>query len=401
MSTAFNLLSLITHYSLLITHYSSLFEKAVGRGEEIAEKTGRVMRMLAAENLGGVLIGSQHNFAWLTAGGTNGIDTSREQGAAALVVRADGKRFALANRIEMARLLAEEISADEFEPVEFAWEEEKASPTFVADRARSLLEGGALGSDLHAGPAALTVEGAVARCRYQLTAHEVERFRGLGREAGEVVGALVRILEPGETESEVARRTSDALAARGMRSVVTLVAADERLKKFRHPVPTGRRWERVLMVVVCARRAGLIASPTRIVCAGRVPEDLRRRTHAAARVNARLLAATRPGATGAGLYETAARAYAEEGFEGEERLHHQGGACGYRTRDWVAHPASAEVVRAGQAFAWNPSITGTKVEETCVATADGIEVLTSSPEWPQVPVHIEGREYLSPDVLSL
>ena len=43
---------------------------------------------------------------------------------------------------------------------------------------------------------------------------------------------------------------------------------------------------------------GLIASLTRIVCAGAVPDDLRRRTEACARVNAALFAQTRPGATG-------------------------------------------------------------------------------------------------------
>src|SRR5437762_10518119 len=102
--------------------------------------------MLAGEGLGGVLLASQHNFAWLTAGGTNGVDTSREAGACALLVRADGKRFVLASRIEMARILAEEVAAEEFEPVEFGWEEEKASVTFMTDRASALIEsGGALG----------------------------------------------------------------------------------------------------------------------------------------------------------------------------------------------------------------------------------------------------------------
>ena len=358
--------------------------------------------MLAAEGLGGVLLGAQHNFAWLSAGGTNGVDASREAGACALLVRGDGKRFVLASRIEMPRLLAEEVTAEEFEPVEFAWEEEKSSPNFLTDRAHALLnEGGALGSDLAPTGGAYAVEDAVACCRYQLTESEVERYRLLGRDAGEAIGDLARSLEPGQTESEVARRADDSLAARGIRSVVTLVAADERLKKFRHPVPTGRRWERMLMVVICARRAGLITSLTRIVCAGGVPEELRRRTMSAARVNARLLAATRPGAVGSELYDAAARAYAEEGFKGEEGLHHQGGAGGYRTRDWLAHPASTDTVQVNQAFAWNPSITGTKVEETCIATASGVEVLTTTPDWPQIPVSIEGREYLSPDVLPL
>ena len=369
---------------------------------EIAEKTERLVRMMSAEALGGVLLGAQHNFSWLTAGATNGIDQSRDAGAGALLVRADGHRFLLASRIEMPRLLAEEVSAEEFEPVEFPWEEEKAKPSFLADRARRLIAGGTvLGSDLPAGPDARMVEGAISRCRYQLTGPELERYWQLGRDAGESVGQLVRGLSPGLTETEVARRVSDALAAHGIRAVVNLVAADERIEKFRHPVPTERRWGRVLMVVVCARRAGIVASLTRIVCAGTVPDQLRRRTDACARVNARLLAATRPGATGAELYETAARAYRAEGFAAEERLHHQGGAAGYRTRDWVAHPASAEVVHVGQAFAWNPSITGTKVEETVVAHEDGVEVISASPAWPQIVSVLDGREYQSPDVLKL
>ena len=371
------------------------------RKSEIELKTGRVARMLDAEDLGGLLLGAQHNFSWLTAGGTNGIDTSREPGAGALLVRRDGRRFVLANRIEMPRLLAEELPEGEFEPVDFGWEEEKASPALLVERARSLLDGGALGSDLHAGADVRVVEGALARCRSQLTPAELERYRTLGRDAGEAIGDLVRTLRPGETETEVARRASDALAAKGARAVVALVAADERLQKFRHPVPTGRAWEKVLMVVVCARRGGLIASLTRIVTAGPVSDELRRRTDACARVNARLYAATRPGATGAELYDAAARAYAEEGFEGEQHRHHQGGATGYRTRDWVAHPASADRVEESQAFAWNPSITGTKIEETCVAGGDGVEVITSSPGWPVLETEVGGRVYASPDVLPL
>jgi Xaa-Pro aminopeptidase len=369
---------------------------------EIAEKTERLTRMLAAEGLGGVVLVAQPNFAWLTAGGNSGIDTSREQGACALVVGADGRRYVLASRIEMARMLEEELAGTDFEPVEFGWEEDKASPTFLADLAAKVVGGSApLGSDLPIGPSVKAIDGAISRRRYQLTPPELERFRGLGRDAGEVLGAVARSLTTGVTENEIARRVSDATAARGMRSVVTLVAADERIAKFRHPVPTEKRWERVVMLVTCARRQGLVASLSRIVCAGEITDDLRRRMNASARVNAELLAATRPGATGSELYRVAADAYAAEGFPGEERLHHQGGAAGYRTRDWVAHPASVEVVQPDQAFAWNPTVTGSKAEETCIASAEGVEVITTTPNWPQIQVRVGGREYLSPDVLPL
>ena len=369
---------------------------------ETAEKIERVVRVLAAEQLDGVLLTAQHNFAWLTAGGTNGVDASREAGAGALFVRRDGKCFVLASRIELPRLLAEELSEKIFAPIEFAWEEEKAAPTLLADRALALLAGGdKLGADLALDGKARLVESAIARCRYQLTDAEMERYRALGRDAGRAIGAMIRELAPGLTEQEVARRAGDALAACGARSVVTLVAADERLQRFRHPVPTERKWEKVLMVVVCAQRGGLIASLSRIVCAGAAAAELTRRMRATASVNARLLAATRPGARGAALYKLAAHAYAAEGFAGEERLHHQGGACGYRTRDWVAHPLSEEIVHTRQAFAWNPSITGAKVEETCLAFADRIEIITATPDWPQIAVEVNGCEYSAPDVLSL
>ena len=369
---------------------------------ELEEKTERALRFLAGENLGGVLLGAQHNFAWLTCGGRSGIDLSREPGAGALLIRRDGRRFVLANKVEMPRLLAEELDEREWEPVEFEWTEEKANSSLVVERASALLDAdAALGSDLPLGGGARIVEGSFARVRYQLTEPEIERFRALGRDAGRVVNEVARGLEAGQSEREIARRTEDALAACEARAVVALVAADERLKRYRHPVPTALRWEKVVMVVVCARRAGLIASLTRIVCAGRVPDELRRRTLAAARVNAALYAATRPGASGRELFDVAARAYTNEGFDGEERLHHQGGATGYRTRDWVAHPQSAERVQARQAFAWNPSITGTKVEETCIAFDGHVEVVTASPEWPVIEVESGGRQYLLPGVLSL
>jgi Xaa-Pro aminopeptidase len=119
-----------------------------------------------------------------------------------------------------------------------------------------------------------------------------------------------------------------------------------------------------------------------MVCVGEIQSELRERTEAAAFVNAKLWDATRPGATGADLYQIAADAYAGVGFADEINLHHQGGAAGYKTREWVAHPKSAEVVKQNQAFSWNPSVSGTKVEETIIVPSDGYDIITRSPDFP-------------------
>jgi len=374
----------------------------MNRQTEISIKIERIQKMLAEKKLGGVLINSQPNFAWLTAGGNNAVDASRENGAASLVVRRDGKKYVLASRIEMPRMLAEEVSADEFEPIEFAWEAEKSAADFLTEKAKSLLEDkNALGADLFLNANTPIIESDIARCRYELTDAEIERLRRLGKDTGETFGSLIETLRAGESEIEIARRMTDLLAKKNIRAVVALVAADERLQKFRHPVPTAKTWEKLLMMVVCAKREGLIVSLSRIVCAGNISEDLKNRTEACARVNARILSATKLNATGAELYKIAADAYAEENYAGEENLHHQGGAAGYKTRDWVAHPKSAETVKNKQAFAWNPSITGTKCEETVIVREDEIELLTATPNFPQIAVEIEGHEFLSPGILSL
>ncbi|HLA94443.1 MAG TPA: hypothetical protein VK612_01895, partial [Pyrinomonadaceae bacterium] len=75
--------------------------------------------------------------------------------------------------------------------------------------------------------------------------------------------------------------------------------------------------------------------------------------------------------------------------------------AGYRTRDWVAHTTSSEIVQEHQAFAWNPSITGTKVEETVIVTDGDAETITTSPDFPVITTNIEGREYHSPGILNI
>lgn len=370
--------------------------------EELREKTGRIVKMLEREGLDAVLLNARHNFAWLTGGGTSGVDTSRENGVATLMVTRDGGRYVIANNIETPRMFADEVSEADFEPLSFAWQAEKADSGTIAKTALSALRPEAvIASDIDIGGSLPAIEGKIAACRHQLTTDEAVRFRRLGSDAGAAMRRAIDSFEPGHSEMAIAEKIRHELASAGAVSVVTLAAADDRIKRFRHPVPTANRWERTLLAVTCAQRGGLIVSLSRVISLGPPDEDLVRRTQAAADVFAALRHATRPGTTGRELYETAERAYAATGFAGEIGLHHQGGAAGYKTRDWVAHPKSDEVVKLGQAFAWNPSITGTKVEETCIVTANGTDVVTASPDFPQVRTVIDGAEYLSPGILSL
>ena len=368
---------------------------------EIEIKTERIVELLLRKGLGGLLINSQHNFAWITGGSLNGIDLSRESGSASIFVRNDGKRFLLANIIEIGRMLSEEVSENDFEPVTFSWQAEKELGNSLTEMARRISPG-TVASDIPLQPAIQAIDGLIASCRYQLTDEEILRYGALGSDAAKAIRNVFDVIRPGLTELEIAGRMRGELAKENIHSVVTLVAADERLEKFRHPVPTSNRWKQKVMIVTCAKRGGLIVNMSRIAFAGTVPDELAAKTEAAAYVNASLWSATAAGSTGAELYRIAAQAYEQYGYPDEIDKHHQGGATGYRTRDWVAHPKSLETVHINQAFAWNPSITGTKVEETVIVTQDGcVQCLTSSPEFPLINHTIEGREYRSSGIFKI
>jgi Xaa-Pro aminopeptidase len=366
---------------------------------EIDEKVDRLARLAAARGLGGILLNTQPNFSWLTGGRSNQIDGSRESGGGSLLVSARGERFVVANNIEMPRLLEEALTGLDFAPCEYVWTEEQANPGTAIARARQTVCG-TIGCD-NGLVGGVSLDAEITAARAPLTPAEVERYRRFGRELGAAVGSSCRALVPDLSEIEVAQRVGSAVAGIGARAIVTLVAADDRMGRFRHPVPTVTRWGRQVLVGVCAQRHGLVCALSRIVVSGRVPDALETRTAATARVFASLLASTRAGATGADLFQAAARSYAEAGFPLEETRHHQGGATGYRSRDWIAHPASRDTVQQRQAFAWNPSITGTKIEETTLVTEQGLEVITTSPEWPTIPLPVRGQTLSAPAPLAL
>lgn len=298
---------------------------------EIDDKVDRLARLAARRGLGGILLNTQPNFAWLTGGRSNQIDGSRETGSGSLLVGARGERFVVANNIEMPRLQEEALAGLGFTPREYAWTREQEDPGTAIAAARAAV-GGGIGCDAPLAGGTL-VDGDVAAARALLTPAEVDRYRALGRDLGQVIGEVCRTTAPNLSEIDIAQRVAAAVACIGARAIVNLVAADDRMARYRHPAPTAKPWSRQVMIVVCAQRHGLVAALSRIIVNGAVPGDLERRTAATASVFAALIGATTTGATGADLYRAAAKAYEAAGFPAEETRHHQGGATGYRSRE--------------------------------------------------------------------
>jgi antitoxin VapB len=208
-------------------------------------------------------------------------------------------------------------------------------------------------------------------------------------------------IQPGMTELTIARMLTDKSLAHGGYPVVNLVASDERVARYRHPLPTDKTVERYVMVVLCLRSTGLIAAITRFVHFGPIPTELATKAQASARVDAKMILGTRKGRTMSEMFALAGQAYRDEGYPTAITEHHQGGSIAYLPREIFAQPGETEIIAEQQAFAWNPSIRGTKSEDTILLGASGPEIITQTHDWPTLPITIDGQTIQRPAILEV
>ncbi|CAI5511679.1 unnamed protein product [Closterium sp. Naga37s-1] len=104
-----------------------------------------------------------------------------------------------------------------------------------------------------------------AELRATLTPFEVGKYRILARQCGELLGEVARGLRRGMTEKEVAGAVAGACYSRGIHPILLLVGADERMDKWRHPLPTSSVAKLRLIITLSGWRHGLIASLSRVI----------------------------------------------------------------------------------------------------------------------------------------
>lgn len=356
-------------------------------------KVKRIQDLIDRHSIDALLLRQVANFAWATCGTASYVNLATTNGAASLLIAPTG-RYVITDNIEATRLKQEEALEEQ------GWDF-RITPWYETnEEVAALTRGLRLGAD-HAYPGAVDLSAEFPRLRAALTAEEGERFRTLSQWCAEAMNAAIRAVRPGMTEHQIAGLLAGEARSRGVEPTVNLIAADERVFRFRHPLPTDNRLERYAMLVLCGRKWGLVCSLTRLVHFGQLPDDLRRKAEAVAAVDARFIAATRPGRKLSDIFHEAVEAYGKGGFPDEWQLHHQGGPAGYEPREFVATPAVDDEVSVGQVYAWNPSISGVKSEDTILIAEGENDVLTTIPGWPTVKIDIGRQKVERPAILEV
>jgi Xaa-Pro aminopeptidase len=377
-------------------------------------KEGRLLEAIASSGFSGAVLARQDNFAWLTSGGESRVSSEGECGAAILLI-GPGRRQLFAKSMDGRRILEEELRGLDFDLVELAWYEESCAERLLSASAGEKLVSDftvpagiarAVGSADAAGSAGSGgVEcrpGFFTALHYPLTAFERERYRELARMAEAIIREAADLARPGMKESELAAFLRRRYAEEGMEAPVVIVGSDERIALYRHCMPTEKRLRESLLLAPAPRKWGLCAPISRMVFFGdSIPDALARSYGALLRIEAATLASCETGARLPDIFETQKRLFASEGFPDEWKRHFQGGLTGYIINDPTGCLDPEARVREGQAFNWYVTITGAKVEETCLVTATGAEVLSSRGAWPTISVDAGGKTYALPGILGI
>lgn len=371
-------------------------------------KLARLDVYLDEHDLEAVWFADSDTYAWLL-GRSNVIDRSSSTGVA--VVGYDGSGLTIVVDNDERALVRDEHFENSESDDQTDTEDSSALPDVTIETfpwyATSLGEAVAVHSPTPAA-ADFGVPGlesvSASSLRRPLTEEDITRYRALSSQTAAAVEGVMRNAESGDTEVQVANALGCALDEYGIDHPVVLVAGGERAQKYRHPVPRDTELGEFVVVSVVGRRLGEYASCTRTV-AFDPPEWLEDRHRIATRVDATALGATQAAAasddTAGEVFEAIRDGYEEAGLPDEWRAHHQGGAAGYASREWVAKPGLETSVTAPMAYAWNPTVQGAKSEGTVLVTADAIEPLTVTGEWPM----LDAESYVAdavvprPDVL--
>jgi antitoxin VapB len=340
---------------------------------ERAHKHQRIIAIMDEFELDTVVLRKSPHTAWFSGGRVH-VPSSLDSSCFDIIINRDSYYFHT-NSIEAPRLQQEELLADD---------DLRIHPWWIA-RDALLPTGPKVGSDVAGGDRKLI--GKLDQLRLSLHEDEVNRLDQIATAASLALYSIVEKVNPKQTEVQVAGLVTDALWNHDLETVFLGVAGVDRVRKFRHPLPTTSVIGNQLSISICARRKGLIASETRIISFEANSEPRKQEYLNLLAVESVFLAQTRTGNLISDAFKSGAAEYVNQGFASNEwHHHHQGGPTGFLPRESIANADSHVPMLLNQAFAWNPTAVGLKAESTWLATPVGAKLLGQDQNWPKLQV---------------
>ncbi|MBU4450066.1 MAG: M24 family metallopeptidase, partial [Actinobacteria bacterium] len=236
--------------------------------------------------------------------------------------------------------------------------------------------------------------------KYILDDKEIETLKELGIKTSVIVSRVCGEIKKGDSEFNGLALLHKHLIDEGITSNVSFIGSDKRIFDYRHPITTFKKIDNYFMVVICSEFKGLIASMSRSAYFGKIPKEIEEKKNILAKIDAEIIQHTRPGKTYAEVFKFIKNTYEKFGYKDEWKHHLQGGPLGYSPRYFLANEFTDVSIEVGHAFAWNPTVRGTKSEDTFLVKEDFNECLTYDKNWPSIEIKTSGMAIKRPDILE-
>jgi Xaa-Pro dipeptidase len=358
---------------------------------EVQEKERRIHAALADLGYDSLIITRRDNFAWLSCGGRAVVAYTVPDSPVLLVVTPQ-KKYAVGLSIDLLRTMDDELEGQGYEPISL--------PSFGKTPAEAALEvtTGKVAADGPL-PGSHDIGLAVRALHEPFTPEEMERYAAVSLESGQILHELAHWVEPGMTERQVFAHMWKLYLEHGFEGCCMFVGSDERIRRYRHAVPSDKPIEKAVLLAPCTAKWGLHVPNSRMVYFEQPPDDIRRRFRAVATMQAAMVSSVRPGVKLTALLDLCFDLFESLGYPEERTVHYHGGPAGYQANYPERCRDPKEVVKANIAFAWYMTIAGAKSEELMLVDEQGASLKSVAPGWPMLEIEYQGHQVAVPDIL--
>ena len=337
----------------------------MNRMAEIDRRHALVREFLERESYAALLLQQSANFAWLTAGTVN--QRGGTTGATgALFVTPEARLIACSNA-NTSQFFESDVAGMGFQLKERPWFEPR--PVMIAD----LCRGRRVASDTGVN-GTNEVSLLILGMRLPLSPYDFDPLRHAGRVLTHAIEATARAFSRGRTEAEIAGEVSHRLIKHGV-------------------------VQRYCTISAVGRYRGLHVGAARTVSLGDPPSDLLQAFEPAALIAATGMYFSQPEWELFEVWNRVRRLYEKTGVGSEWQQADQADVVEYEFGSIPLMPSSEFRLTSGVPIFWHPSVGPALMGDTVLVNATGTEIVTSTGEWPTVPISVKGVNIKIPGIL--
>lgn len=349
----------------------------IAKGNEMREnkKVKRVREYLKKNGLTGMVLARQDNFNWITDGGNSRVIVPQDIGHAAVTVT-EKEVFLVAQRMDGPRIMDEEMENLEAQGVYLFWYEESPIVKAVS------LAGKKVVSDVPIPGASVNLKD-IYDLQVPFSDEEIARMRNLGAITDHVLYDVAHQIRLGMVDYEVEALMLYEFGKENVQCDVALVGTDDRMFKYRHPNPCGRKLGRYVMIHAAARKGGLHSNVSRTIYFGdKAPAEIAHAYDTCCQIEAYCMSMCEPNTRWADILEGQKSLYQKNNFPEDWKYHYPGGRTGYFVSQSNFSLDPERSIQNREAYDWFVTATGAKVEELSVNYDGCFEVLSHTGIWP-------------------